>query len=356
MSGDLFAGVVGQERALARLRAAASSPVHAYLLVGPPGTGKRQAARSFAAMLLCEAGGCGACEQCRRVLGGVHPDVVVHERTGAYIAVGDAREIGRLAALSPVEGRRKVLVLVDFHLVEQAAPALLKTIEEPPLTTVFVILAEQVPPELVTIASRCARVDFTPVPPDQLVEALVRDGIDEAVAADVAAASGGRPDRARLLASDAGFAARRSAWRDGPARLDGTGAAAAVLADELLAGLETVVEPLQAQQAAELAELAERARRYGERAGERKEVEARHKREERRVRTDELRFGLATLAGAYRDRLSSARDPRPSLAAIEAIAAANEALARNVNVLLLLQSLLVRLGRLETGVSGAPLR
>jgi len=354
----LFAGVVGQERAVAQLRTAAASPVHAYLLVGPPGTGKRAAARSFAALVLCPNGGCGGCDQCRRALAGVHPDVVMRERTGAYISVGDAREIARLGALSPVEGRRKVLVLVDFHLVEDAAPALLKAIEEPPATTVYVILAEHLPPELVTIASRCARIDFNPVSSAVLAATLVADGMAPDMAAEVAAASGGRPDRARLLATDAGFAARREAWRDAPQRLDGTGATAAILAAELLAGVETVVEPLGARQAAELAELAERARLYGDRAGERKEVEARHKREERRLRTDELRFGLATLATAYRDRLATPGDPGPALAAVLAVTAANEALGRNPNVTLLLQSLLVRLGRLEAGAAPArpPLR
>lgn len=358
VGGPLFAGVVGQERAVGQLRAAAASPVHAYLLVGPPGTGKRAAAGSFAALLLCPNGGCGVCDQCRRALAGVHPDVVVRERTGAYISVGDAREIGRLGALSPVEGRRKVLVLVDFHLVEDAAPALLKAIEEPPATTVYVILAEHVPPELVTIASRCVRIDLSPVPPGVLASALVADGMAPALAAEVAEASGGRPDRARLLATDAGFAARRDAWRDAPQRLDGTGAAAATLAAELLGGVETVVEPLGARQAAELAELAERARLYGDRAGERKELEARHKREERRLRTDELRFGLATLAAAYRDRLSAPGDPGPALAAVEAVTAANEALSRNPNVALLLQALLVRLGRIQgaAGPARPPLR
>ena len=349
MTAPLYAGVVAQERAVAQLTGAAASPVHAYLLVGPPGTGKRTAARSFAASLLCPEGGCGVCDHCVRALRGTHPDVIVHERTGPYITVDDAREIGRLAALGPVEGRRKVLVLVDFHLVEKAAPALLKTVEEPPATTVFVILAEHVPLELVTIASRSVRVDFVPVAPERIAEVLVAEGVEPELAAEAAAASGGRPERARLLASDAGFAGRRAAWQAAPAGLDGTGAAAAVLADELLATLETVVEPLRARQAAELTELAERSKAYGERPGERKEMEARHKREERRARTDELRFGLATLAGVYRDRLAGDGDVARSLAAVEAVADANEALVRNPNVALLVQSLLVRLGRLGAG-------
>lgn len=344
-AGGLFAGVVGQDAAVAVLAGAARSPVHAYLLVGPAGAGGREAAGAFAAALLCPDAGCGACDTCRRAAAGVHPDVVVRERTGPYITVDDAREIARLASLGPVEGRRRVLVLVDLHLVQEAAPALLKTIEEPPATTVFVVLAEHVPRELVTIASRCARVDFPPLPAAVLVDALVSGGVDPATATRVAAAAGGSLERARLLAADAGFAEREAAWRDLPAALDGTGATVARLVDDLLARLETVLEPLRARQADEEAGLAERARLYGERPGERKEVAARHRREERRARTDELRSGLATLAGAYRDRLAAGGEPAPALAAIEAVGAANAALVRNPNVTLLLQALLLRLGR-----------
>ncbi len=340
-----FAGVVGQERAVGQLRAAVRAPVHAYLVVGPAGTGQRELASSFAAGLVCDEGGCGRCEHCRRALAGTHPDVIVRERAGPFITVDDAREIGRLASLSPVEARRKVLVLADFHLVRDAAPALLKTIEEPPATTVFVVLADQVPAELVTIASRCVRVQLSPLPAERIVEALVGEGVEAAIAEEAAAASNGRLDRARLLASDQGFAARRAAWRDAPLRLDGTGATVASLADELLASGETLLQPLEQRQAAELAEAGERARLYGERGSARRELEARHRREQRRLRTDELRFGLATLASRYRDRLASGPDTQACLEALDAIAAANEALTRNPNQTLLLQALLVRLSR-----------
>jgi DNA polymerase-3 subunit delta' len=260
---------------------------------------------------------------------------VTVEREGASIDVRQARRITALASMSPVEGKRKVLVLTDFHLVEEAAPALLKTIEEPPGPTVFVVLAEHVPADLVTIASRAVRVDFGPVPTEQVIAALVAGGIDPATAAEVGAASAGRLDRARLLASDPGFAERRRAWLDAPARLDGTGAAVAALAAELLAAIDSVLEPLRERQAAEAASW----------PGSRTELEARHKREQRRVRTDELRFGLATLAEAYRDRLAAATGPaaRQALAALDALAAANEALARNPNEPLLLQNLLLHL-------------
>ena len=129
-----------------------------------------------------------------------------------------------------------------------------------------------------------------------------------------------------------------------PNRLDGRGATVASLVDELVASLDTIVEPLGARHSEELAALDERAKLYGERGLGRKDLLERHKREQRRVRTDELRFGLATLAGAYRDRLLH-DDAVAPLAALEAIAAANDGLIRNPNEVLLLQALLVRLGR-----------
>ena len=337
--------LVGQDRAAAHLRAAARAPVHAYLFVGPPGSGKRPAARAFAAALLCPTGGCGECDVCVRVLGEVHPDLVVVDREGAFITVAQAREIQRLALRTPNERPRKVLVLTDFHLVREAAPTLLKVVEEPPASTVFVILAEHVPPELVTIASRCVRVDFAALATADVAAVLVAEGVDPTRAADVADAAGGRLDRARLLASDPGFGARRAAWRSVPTRLDGTGAAVAVVAAELVDLLAAAaVEPLRARQAAELAALEERVERAGERGSGRKDLADRHKRELRRLRTDELRFGLATLSAAYRDALvAGAADARACAEAVEALRAAAENLVRNPGEALLLQALLLRL-------------
>jgi DNA polymerase-3 subunit delta' len=355
VSTDLYAAVVGQDRAVEQLRAAARSPVHAYLLVGPAGTGKRAAARAFAAELLCPNGGDGTCDVCRRVLAGVHPDVVVVEREGAAMSVGHAREIVRLANRSPTEGDRKVLVLTDFHLVEEAAPALLKTIEEPPASAVFVVLAEQVPPELITIASRCCRIDFGPIPTDRLVDVLVAEGADPLSAAVAAEAASGRLDRARLLVHDPSFVARRAAWRSAVDRLDGTGAAAASLATELLEITDGVLEPLRERQAQELADLEARAKQFGERGIGRRDVETRHKREQRRVRVDELRSGLAVLASAYRDHLAAGTPGGPEfMAAMTAIRKANEALLHNPNETLLLQALLVRLPRAPAILDAPP--
>ena len=354
---ELYRDVVGQEAAVGALRAAAARFVHAYLLVGPPGSGKRAAAASFAAQLLCPAGGDGTCEVCRRVLAGIHPDVVVIEREGPGITIDAAREIGRAAARSPMEGPRKVLLLLDFQLVREAGPALLKTIEEPPASAVFVILADYVPPELVTIASRCVRVDFSPLSPAVIGAALEADGVPAAQAMELAVAADGRLDRARLLASDPEFGTRRRAWQAIPGQLDGSGATAGRIVEELLQLLDHSVAPLRSRQERELSDLEERNARMSDvngkparaRGGQPglKELEERQKREVRRQRTDELRAGLAALAGMYRDRLAvGGPGAAEALDAVRLIQTLYENLAYNPGEQLQLQALLARLGRL----------
>jgi DNA polymerase III subunit delta' len=354
---SLFDEVVGQFSAVAQLRASARRPVHAYLLVGPPGSGKRAAARGFAASLLCPDGGCGECGTCRRALAGTHPDLVVVERTGASLDVDEARTIVARAQRRPFEADRQVLLVTDLHLAGKAGPALLKTVEEPPLATVFVLLADELSPGLATIASRCVKVVFEPVPVDAVTAWLIEHGVDPAVARSVATQSGGRLDRATLLATDPGFADRMNRWRSVPTRLDGTGAAAATIATELLASAESALGPVRQQHDAEMAELTERAEATGLRGiPGRKDVEDRHKREERRWRSDEMRTGLAVLSGAYRDRLvastgSSAGSESPGadaenrrmVADVAAIEQAARVLGRNPNEALLLESLMVTL-------------
>jgi DNA polymerase-3 subunit delta' len=355
---SVFDRLVGQAAAVAQLEAAARSPVHAYLFVGPPGGGKRPAARAFAAALLCPRGGCGECDVCVRVLAEVHPDVVVVEREGASISVPQAQEIRRLAVRTPNEGKRKVLVLVDFHLVREAGPTLLKIVEEPPPSTVFVILAEHVPPELVTIASRCVRIDFGRLLPGELVRALVAEGVNPALAERVAVAAEGRLDRARLLAVDPDFERRRHVWQSLISRLDGTGATVALLANELVQLLgSAAVGPLEARHAEERAAVEARIERSGERGAGRKQLQDRHRRELRRLRADELRYGLALIAAVYRDALATGAAPgaaRGYLQSLEAIQAASEAIVRNPSELLFLQALLLRLTPLAApGNSGS---
>lgn len=343
---DVYSELIGQDEVVSQLKAVCESPVHAYLFVGGAGTGKRAAARAFGASLLCDAGGCGECSTCVRVLAENHPDFIVVERKGAAISIDQAREITRQASLSPVEASRKVITLVDFHLVNEAAPALLKTIEEPPVSTVFIVLVEQVPRELVTIASRCATIEFRALSESDVAARLANEGIELDLANELAILAGGNLDRARALVGDPQFRARHEAWSSVPAHLDGTGATAARLAEQLLASVGTVVEPLVIEQAAELDAIEERAKQYGVKEESRKDVLDRHKREQRRLRTDELRFGLATLAAAYRDRLKSESNSTMAkhwLNALTALQESGESLIRNPNETLMIQALLLKL-------------
>jgi DNA polymerase III subunit delta' len=351
---SLFDDVVGQPAAVATLRAAAPRPVHAYLLHGS-GSVTRAAARSFAAALLCPSGGCGACEHCRRALAGSHPDLVLVERTGPMLGVEEARRLVGLAQRRPLESARQVLVVADVHLAVRSAPALLKTVEEPPPSTVFVLLAEDRPPELTTVVSRCVVVPFPPVPVVAVREWLERRQVEPALAALIAEGCQGDLDRARLLAGDPGYLARLGLWRAVPSRLDGSGAVAGLLARALQDTSEAALAPLRARHAAELLTLAEEAELTGERAGHgRKELTDRQHREERRWRTEELRAGLGVLARTYRDRLADAVGrPTPSGTgeargceeAIGLITDVAESLARNPNELLQLEALMVRLGK-----------
>ena len=309
---DVWADVVGQPHAVAQLTAAAEHPVHSYLLVGPSGSGKRAAARAFAALLLADDSDGEEKERHQRLaLAELHPDLHIVEATTAQgrIDAPTAKAIVKQAALSPAEGARKVLVLEDFHRIDQFGGILLKYVEEPPPSTFFVILAEDVPPELVTIASRSVRIDLGPVPLQDVIERLASDGIDAERAASVAAAAAGDLDRARLLATDERFAVRAAALRAMPGRLNDTGARAAELAAEIKALIDDAQDVIDARHEREAAEMEERVERYGQRGSGRKDLIDRHKREVRRHRTAELRLALAMFAGVYRDSLATARRP-----------------------------------------------
>lgn len=356
----LFAEVVGQDAAVAALRAAAARPVHAYLLQGPQGSGRRAAARGFAAALLCPNGGCASCRHCRLALAGTHPDLVTVERSGASMGVDEARYIVVASQRRPFEAARQVIVVADVHLAARAAPALLKTIEEPAAGTHFVLVADTIPPELLTVASRCVEIPFGPVPRQDVNRWLVERGSDPDRALQIAEVCGGDLRRARLLAEDEGFARRVELWKSLPQRLDGSGAAAAALAGEVLEAAASALAPLRTVHEAELHHLSEQAEAIGERGvAARREVLDRHRREERQWRTTELQAGLAVLARVYRDRLVDVlrpgTGPHPSAAtnadatpherAVSLVSESSRNLKRNPNELLLLESLFLRLSR-----------
>ena len=346
MTTNWWSDVVGQDAAVEQLTRSAADPRHAYLFVGPSGCTKDEAARAFAALLI-DPSGDAAGRDARLVLAGEHPDVVEVRRTGASIDVDTARSIVMRASRTPSEGPRQVLILHEFHLLAPAAAAtLLKVVEEPPPSTIFVILADQTPPELITIASRCVRVPFRTLSDDQVADALMARGVPSDRAEVAAQAAGGDLDRARVLADDPDLAERRRRFAEVPRHLDGTGATVMRLVDELLAAIEGAATPLVVRHQAEAAELEARVAALGERGSGRKALEERHKRELRRHRTDELRAGLAAMARTYRDVLvehHEARRPDAFIHAVERIHVTVRHLDRNVNESLALQALLYEL-------------
>ncbi len=162
-SAALFEGIVGQDDAVAALKAAAVNPVHAYLFRGVEGNGGLAAAHGFAAALLCPTGGCGVCATCRGALSGTDPDLHIVRRSGASLSKDTMRQVVALAQRRPLAAARQVIVILEMHLVLDRAPVLLKTLEEPPGQTVFILLADELTPDLTTIASRCAEVLFPPI-------------------------------------------------------------------------------------------------------------------------------------------------------------------------------------------------
>lgn len=338
--------VVGQADALATVRASVEDPVHAYLFVGPSGSGKRALARAFAAALMgrgldAEA----AARQARMVLSRAHPDVWEFEPEGASLSKDEVKDlILPNAQRTSIEGGPKVLILDGFERVSGQAPKLLKTIEEPPDDTFFVVISEGLPEELVTIASRCVRIDLGRVADADIVDRLVAEGVAPERAAEAATSSDGDLERARLLAADERLALRRAAWRAVPDRLDGTGARAVETADDLLQMIDDAMAPLADRQAAEVAEFEELVKARGERGSGRKAFEDRHKREIRRYRVDALRAGLADLSRRYRDDVVTGRSTTAT-AAIDDIARTASGLGRNPNERLQLVALFGRLGR-----------
>ena len=352
--------LVGQDRALAALHSAAERPGHAYLLVGPRGSGVEDAARSFAAMLI-GVNGDGRGE--RLVARGVHPDVVEFEPAGAsYRVKEDVRErILPEAARAPIEGERKVLVLFEAERLRgnqnESANALLKTLEEPPDRTVVVLVTSAPDDLLPTIRSRCQRIDFVALADDAVRDQLVREGGDADAATTLAALAGGQIARARALAGP--LAAMHAAFAAAPHRVDGYGATALLVAQELDAAVDAAASAVEARHTEELAEFDTEMERHGysDRDAQRlrRRIEERHKREVRRTRIDLLVEGVTAIESVYRDALAAPADAlnrgaapvhvsaRDAAAALDACREAREAFPINEKGVVRLVALLMSL-------------
>ncbi len=325
---SVFDGLVGQDTVTEQLRSAVRAAgeqitggtgggmTHAWLFTGPPGSGRAEAARAFAAALQCPDGGCGHCELCHQVFSGTHADVLYVRPSGLSFGVERTRELVLQAASRPTSGRFRVVLFEDAERATEAASnALLKAVEEPGPRTVWLLCTPTAEDLLVTIRSRCRQVTLRTPTTRAIAEALVqRDGVAPDIAAEAARASAGQIARARQLATDPETRERRTEVLSIPARLDSLGAcvsAAARLYELAEAEAKTTTSTLDEREKADLkAAFGEGgtgkgvAKAVRGAAGALKDLEERQKRRATRIKRDTYDVALLDLGTFYRDVLA----------------------------------------------------
>ena len=193
---------------------------HAVIFSGEEGVGKRLAAEICAAALLCEnpvdGNPCGVCESCRLVAARSHPDFYVVEaeatKTARNIKIGQIRDMQAEAALRPINSARRVIILDGAELMNKAAAnCLLKTIEDPPSQTIFILLTASRSSLLMTIRSRCRTINFDKIPTAQIRNALINRGVEAQEAQRLAVIADGSFGRALKLKDSGGIQLREAA-------------------------------------------------------------------------------------------------------------------------------------------------
>ncbi|TXJ03961.1 MAG: DNA polymerase III subunit delta' [Aeromicrobium sp.] len=374
MSDGVWSDLVGQERAVQIFRSAAEGAMtHAWLITGPPGSGRSTSAVAFAAALQCPNNGCGQCKDCQMVLDGTHADVTVIDTEGLSIGVDTARDVVRRAAMFPSVGEWQIIIVEDAdRLTEQAANALLKSIEEPSPKTVWFLCAPFAEDVLVTIRSRSRLVVLATPPSDTVAAYLVRkDGVDPETAQFVASASQGHIGRARALARNPEAQARRRDIVALPMRMrslaDVMSAASQIVA-EAQSRAETQCDELDAKELAALQSswgVEEKGKRPTGYAGALSALKKDQDSRRKRIARDEIDRVLIELMSALRDVLSvqlktgqplvnpdvrqsieefaSRTTAKKTLASLDAIAHCRKALAANAAPQIAMESMFVRM-------------
>ena len=173
--------IIGHQQIIEQLQQTVASDriAGAYLFVGPTGVGKETVARYFAQLIFCQQDTqpptvCGTCLACRKVDSGNHPDLQFIRPEGSLLKIGQIRELQKQIIYEPLEARRKVYILTDVDRMNDAAEnALLKTLEEPPASSVLILLTSNIRVLLPTTRSRCQILQFHPMPTQELAEILV---------------------------------------------------------------------------------------------------------------------------------------------------------------------------------------
>src|SRR4051812_3739815 len=347
-------------------------PSHAYLFHGPPGTGKRSAARGLAAELLA-AGEADHEAAKKRVLAGTHPDLTWVKPTGAHVmrVSGVDEAVVAAAGRTPSESSMRALVLERADpMNDEVAQRLMKTLEEPPDFVHLIRLTDALGQVIETVISRCQLVRFDPLSPERIAGKLEDEGVEPGRAGACGRLSLGNATRARFLASDDGEGLRDDVEQLVRAALAGERREAG--ADEpwraLLDRADARCEEAQDAVAATAVARLENEPKGRDRKALEREFEESAKRDGRRARTEVLDLGLELAALAFRDLLCLAegaegavlgadrtpalasaargRDPRRLREAVERCEDARQALELNVTEDLALTALTLRLERL----------
>ena len=173
--------IIGHQQIIEQLQHTVASDriAGAYLFVGPTGVGKETVARYFAQLILCQQDAqpptvCGTCLACRKVDSGNHPDLQFIRPEGSLLKIGQIRELQKRIIYEPLEASRKVYILTDVERMNaEAENCLLKTLEEPPASSVLILLTSNIRALLPTTRSRCQILQFHPIPTQELAEILV---------------------------------------------------------------------------------------------------------------------------------------------------------------------------------------
>jgi len=368
---NVFDSLIGQEHAVEEMKHAASDAAkvaigergdamtHAWLITGPPGSGRSTLALAFAASLICANGGCGECIDCRNVAAGVHPDVEHIVPEGINYKVEATRNLIERASLLPTRSPWHVIVVEDVDRFRiDAASTLLKSLEEPPPATVWLLCAPTVDDVFPTIRSRCRHVALT---------SPTFAAISQQLTAHIG--------RARALATDENVRLRRKQILDIPTNLRVVSSCfdqANKIVASANADADAIVTPLDQEDDQGIrTAFGEGAEGKGLKTVERqmksalKDLDDRAKSRRRRVLSDQYDRVLLDLTGYYRDvlviqsgakvelvneelresieRVASVDDESATLRRIAAITEARDQIVANVNPLNAFESLLVSL-------------
>jgi DNA polymerase-3 subunit delta' len=311
----VFRDVVSQPEAVDQLLGAISNESdvhHAWLFTGPPGSGRSQLALAFAASLLCADGGCGNCNSCQMIQSRNHPDVQVLNTERVLISIDEVTEFIEKSIQMPAIGKYRIMIIEDAdRMSERTSNLLLKSLEEPPKGTIWMICAPSEADLLPTIRSRVRRVQLKVPTVEAVAQLLVEKyGIGVELAQQSAAQAQSHVGMARRLASNAGARDRRSQALK--AVLSITDIPSAMAVSEVLAKLaESDGAQLTAEQdEAERKELflslgvSEESKLNPSSRAQLRRLEESQKRRATRSKRDGLDRILIDLMGLYRDVLT----------------------------------------------------